>query len=173
MARDHNKSFVHEGTRYYPIDVAARIIQAPRTTLADWIKRQTLFAGQPLQVLYFEPANRYFISELSIQRAAQRFVKWPSLWNAGVVQLGPTDDKRGYIPLPKAAREIGISTHTMWLWATQGKAPDKNIPDVIKCPATEQYYIRESEVTRLKQFVPESGLRPGPRPGPRLKPTVN
>lgn len=158
------RSFMHEGVRYFPLSVAAPIIQVPRTTLVDWIKKGKLVAGQPLQVHFSKAAGRNFISEESIERAALRFVKWPSEQPAGVVHLG----EKGYVGLKQAARDIGISDHTMWLWAARQKAPVTL--DVIKCPVSEQYYLGHTEIPRLKKLIPKSGLRRGPRP--HLTPTV-
>jgi hypothetical protein len=165
------RSFMHEGVRYFPLSVATPIIQVPRTTLIDWIRKGKTVGDKPLQVHYSEAAARYFISEESIERAALRFVKWPSEQPAGIVHLGETANGRGYIGLKQAAREIGISDHTMWLWAARGKAPGHS-PDVIKCPVTEQYYIHQAEIGRLRKLVPDSGLRPGPRRKLDLKHSV-
>jgi hypothetical protein len=150
--------------RYVPLSSAAPIIQAPRSTLLEWIKKGTQFDGKPLDSTYLAPANRYFLSEDSIHRAANRFIKWPSKKPSGNVTIGETDDEHGYISLAKAAQNIGVDHRTMWLWATQGKAPSDDPPDVIKCPASDQYYIRESDVSRLKKLVPRSGLKRGRRP---------
>jgi hypothetical protein len=172
MIGNQKKSFVQDGVRYFPISVAAPIIQAPRTTIVDWIRKGVLFQGMPLQTFYLEAADRTFISEESIERAAFRFVKWPSLEPAGILHLGATADQRGYITLPQAAHEIGIGERTMWLWATQGKAPDGRQPDVIKCPAGDKFYIRQKDLHDLKSFVPKSGLRPGRRGPSNSIPTV-
>lgn len=161
---DYDKSFIQEGVRYFPLSVAAPAIQAPRSTLVHWINKKAKFDGQPLQTYYFAPANQLFISEDSIQRAANRFIKWPSKEPAGRLTIGETNDQSGYIGLTDAARTIGIDHHTMWRWATKGTAPTDKPLDVIKCPASDQYYIREKDVSLLKKLVPRAGLRAGRRP---------
>lgn len=160
---DFDKSFIHDGVRYFPLSVAAPVIQAPRSTLMHWINKKTKFDGRPLETYYFAPANQYFISEDAIKRATQRFVKWPSQEPAGKVTLGDTDDKSGYIGLTDAARTVGVDHHTMWRWATKGTAPTEKPLDVIKCPASDQFYIREKDVSVLKKHVPRSGLHAGRR----------
>lgn len=164
------KSFMHEGTRYFPLSAVAPIIQAPRSTVLDWIKKGTKFKGEPLQSYHFAPANRYYISEESVERAANRFIRWPSQQPAGSVTLGETKERTGYVGLAPAARTVGVDHRTMWLWATHGKAPTAEPLDVIKCPATEQFYIRESDVRALKSFAPRPGLRRGPHPRASAKP---
>jgi hypothetical protein len=163
----YKNSFVNDGVRYFSVASAAEAIQAPRSTILDWMNKQTKFDGAPLIGVYLPHVDRYFIAEESIYRAALRFVKWPSEEPAGYLKIGETTDGHGYITLPKAAHKIGVSPRTMWLWATaRGKAP---IPDplaVIKCPASDQFYILESDVWKLKEVVPRSGLRRGRRTQP-------
>jgi hypothetical protein len=79
------------------------------------------------------------------------------------VTLGETKDQSGYIGIAKAARTLGVDHHTMWLWTAHGTAPTPKALDVIKCTASDQFYIREKEVAGLKQLIPRSGLRPGRR----------
>ena len=95
MARK-NKSLVKEGVRYFPLSAAAPLAQTHRTNLLNWIKTKAQFSGRPLQSYYFAPANRFFISEESIQRVATRFIKWPSGQPAGSVTIGETDDQSGF-----------------------------------------------------------------------------
>lgn len=152
------------GLRYLPLAVAAPVVQAPASTILHWIKTDTNFGEKPLQSYYFSPANQYFVSEESIQRAANRFVKWPSQEAAGAVTLGPTKDKSGFLVLSEAQRILGVSKRTMYLWATQGKAPTEEQPDVIQCPTSQHFHIREKDVYALKKRIPRSGLTLGRRP---------
>src|SRR6185437_12299758 len=111
---EDGKSFIQDGVRYFPLSSAAPLAQAPRSTLLHWIKKGAKFDGQPLQTFYFAPANRYYISEDSIHRAANRFVKWPSQEPAGPVTLGETRDQSGYIGIGEAARTLGVDHRTIW-----------------------------------------------------------
>jgi hypothetical protein len=167
---EDGKSFIQDGVRYFPLSAAATAAQAPRSTLLEWIKKGTKFNGRPLQTYHFAPANRYFLSEESIIRAANRFIRWPSQQPAGPVTIGDTDDQHGYVGLTDAARSIGVDHRTVWLWATQGKAPTDEQPSVIKCPASDQYYIHERDVSRLKKLIPRAGLKRGRRPNASLHP---
>ncbi len=169
MVQHDDKSFVQDGVRWFPLSAAAPVIQAPRSTLMHWINKETKFDGRPLQTYYFAPANRYFISEESIDRAANRFIKWPSQEPAGPVTLGEQRDQSGYVGLTDAARTLGVDHHTMWRWTTKGTAPTDKPLDVIKCPASDQFYIRQRDVAALKKIVPRSGLHAGRRaqPGPQ------
>jgi hypothetical protein len=167
---DKAKSFTHAGERYYPLSIAAPVVQAPPSTLLDWIKKETKINGQPLRGYYFAPANRHFISEESIERAANRFIKWPSEEPAGAVTLGEKRDHTGYIHLAEAAREIGVHHHTLWRWTTKETKPTEQPLDVIKDPASDQLYIRQKDISALKKIVPRGGLRPGRRSPATLRP---
>lgn len=167
---DKAKSFTHDGVRYFPLSLAAPVVQAPASTLLDWIKKKTKFDGRPLQTYHFAPANQYLISAESIERAANRFVTVPAEEPARTVTLGETRDQSGYIGLTDAAEILGIGHHTIWRWATKGTAPTDEPLDVIKCPASDQLYIRQSDVTALKKLIPRGGLRAGRRPLPVLQP---
>jgi hypothetical protein len=160
---ESDRVFERDGVRYMPLSMAAPLAQAPPSTLLHWIKKQTKFEGRPLSSYHFAPANQYFLSEESVKRAADRFIDWRSQQPAGAVKIGHTDDQRGYIRLQEAADTIGVDHHTMWRWATKGTTPTESPLDVIKCPATDQFYIRESDVSELKKLVPRSGLRAGRR----------
>jgi HSP20 family molecular chaperone IbpA len=168
---EDGKSFVQNGVRYFPLSSAAPVVQAPPSTILHWIKKETNFAGRPLDSYYFAPANRYFLSEESIERAANRFIDWRSQEPAGPVTIGHTRDKSGYVRLQEAAQTLGVDHHTMWRWAAKGTAPTDKPLDVIKDPATDQFYIREAEVSKLKKLVPRSGLRAGRRKPPTPRPS--
>jgi hypothetical protein len=167
---DQAKSFIQDGVRYFPLSAAAPVVQAPAPSILHWIKSQTAFSGRPLQSFYFAPGNQYLISEESIERAASRFIKWPSEEPAGPVVLGEKSDQSGYIGLTEAAKTLGVDHHTIWRWTTKGTAPTDRPLDVIKDPASDQLYIRQKDLAALKQIVPRSGLRPGRRPQNVLEP---
>jgi hypothetical protein len=156
------KAITKGGNRYFPLSLAAPLAQAPETTLRDWITKKTRFAGRAIQT-HTSPTAGIYISEESVNRMANRFIKWPAQQPAGRVTIGETDDQSGYIGLTDAARMIGVERHTIWRWATKGTAPSDKALDVIKCPASEQFYISESDVESLKSVVPRTGLRRGPR----------
>jgi HSP20 family molecular chaperone IbpA len=156
------KAITKAGNRYFPLSLAAPLAQAPETTLRDWISKKTKFAGKTIQT-HTSPTAGIYISEESVARMANRFVKWPSQQPAGRVTLGETDNQSGYIGLTDAARMVGVERHTIWRWATKGTSPTEDALDVIKCPASEQFYISEKDVESLKSVVPRSGLRRGPR----------
>jgi hypothetical protein len=162
-----NGTLFRGGHAYRPLSAAATEARTHRTTLLNWIKNKTLFAGKPLESYHFTPANRYYVSEESIQRAANRYIKW---WNgkpagtAGPVIIGKTRDKTGYIGITKAAQTIGVDHHTMWLWTAHGTAPTDKPLEVIKDLASEQFYIREKDIAQLRKLIPRSGLKRGRRP---------
>ncbi len=163
MVEQDDKVLIKDGVRYRPLPLAAQLAQAPRQTVLNWIKNKTEFSGRPLQSYYLAPVDRYFVSEESIQRIANRFVKWPSQKPAGRVTLGETKDKSGFLTMSDAARIIGISPRTMWLWASQDKAPTSRPLDVVKCTTSDHFYILEKNVHELKKLVPKSGLQRGRR----------
>ena len=176
VAEEDDRIIRKRGIRYFPLSLAAEIGQVPRTTLVDWIKTKK-FAGLPLQTYNSPTANKIYLSEESVRRLANRFVKWDAEKKERAGPAGPvriakafakTRDQSGYIGLPKAAKAIGADYHTLWLWATQGKeAPANKSLDVIQDTASEQFYIRHKDVEELKPLVPKSGLRRGRRPQPR------
>lgn len=169
-----DRIIVKQGTRYLPVSLAADIAQVPRTTLIDWIKAEKKFAGRLLQTYNSPTVHKLFLSEESVQRLANRFVKWVKekpAGPAGAVKIAKTfaraQDQMAYIGLAKAAKAIGADYHTLWLWATQGKeAPANTSLDVIQDSASEQFYIRLKEVAELMPLIPKSGLRRGRRQRP-------
>lgn len=171
MQSEHEEPvFVRDGVRYRPLAAAASLAQAHRTTLLRWIKDETKVEGQPLQTYYFAPLDTYFISEPSIQRLANRFLKWPSEEPAGAVTLDETKDKSGFLGMSEAADIVGVSRRTMWLWVSQAKAPMVKPLDAIKDPISEHFYIREKDVYELKKFIPKRGLQRGRRSQLALQP---
>jgi hypothetical protein len=151
------------GVHYVPLSLAAQLAQAPRQTVLHWIKNKTKFAGHALESYDSPTAAKFYVSEESIQRMANRFVKWPSTLPAGPVTIGKTENRNGFLGLPDAARILRVSPRTMWLWATQGKAPSQEPLEVIKCTTSDHFYIRERDVFALKELVPRSGLQRGRR----------
>jgi hypothetical protein len=167
VVEQDGKILMRDGSRYFPLALAAQRAQTSAATLLNWIKKGTEFAGEPLQSYYFAPANQYFISEEAIQRAADRFMKWPSQEPARNVTLGETNDGSGYIAIGKVAEALRVTHTTVWNWIKHETAPIGRPLDVIKCTAPKSggtLYIRESDVADLKKSVPRSGLRPGRRP---------
>jgi hypothetical protein len=160
---EDDRVITKHGSRYLPVSLAAQQANVARTTLVDWIKAKAKFQGRALQTYHSPTMRKLYLSEESVQRVANRFVKWPSNEPAGPVALGETRDKSGYIGIAKAARSIGVDHHTMWLWTAHGTAPTDKSLDVIKCSASDQFYIREKDISQLKKLVPPSGLRRGPR----------
>jgi hypothetical protein len=144
--------------------LAAEHAQVPRTTLLNWIKAKKVFQGRELQTYNSATAHKLFLSEESVDRVANRFIRWPSQEPAGAVHIGETKDQTGYIGIAKAARSIGVDHHTMWLWTDPKKAPTDKPLDIIKCTASEQFYIRQKDVSALKTKIPRAGLRRGRRP---------
>lgn len=161
---DDDRILTRDGGRYYPLSLAADFAQVHRTTLVDWLKSKAKFDGRTLQAYNSPTAGKLYLTEESVQRLANRFIKWPSKEPAGPVTLGQTDDHTGYLGLPDAARTIGVDHHTIWLWATRGKAPTDKPPNVIKCTASDYFYIHEKDVFQLKTLIPRSGLQRGRRP---------
>jgi hypothetical protein len=158
-----------DGLRFIPLPLAAWLAHASETTLSSWIEKRNKFGSRSIKT-YTSPTQTLYVSEESLQRIAQRFVKWPSNEPAGPVSIGETDNQNGFIGVADAARILGVSGRTMWLWASQSKAPTDKPLDVIKCTTSDYYYIREKDLERLKALVPRSGLRRGPRPQSLLQP---
>ncbi|MFZ0230683.1 MAG: hypothetical protein WAL41_27920 [Mycobacterium sp.] len=164
-----DRMITKEGVRYIPRPLAAWLAHASETTLSSWIEKGAKFGGRSIKT-YTSQTQTLYVSEESLHRMAQRFVKWPSNKPAGPVSIGETDHNNGFIGTADAARIIGVSTRTMWLWASQSKAPTDKPLDVIKCTTSEHFYIREKDVLQLKEVVPRSGLRRGRRPYHSMQP---
>lgn len=161
---EDDRIITKQGNRYFPISLAAEFAQVPRTTLLNWIKAKVEFQGRRLETYNSPTARKAYLTEESVQRLADRFVKWPSNAPAGQVVIGETDDQSGYIGIAKAARALGVAHHTIWLWVKQRKAPTGRPLDIIKCSASKQFYIREKEVSEIKKLFPPSGIPRGRRP---------
>lgn len=163
VARD-KRIITKEGTNYVPLFLAAWMAQTSEQTLRNWIDKGVKFNRRPIQT-YISPAtSEIYISEPSLRSVAERFVKWPSKEPAGAVTLGETEDQTGFLGLPDAARMVGKSKRTMWLWATQGKAPTAKPLDVIQCTVSDHFYIRQKDIAHLQTLERPTGLKPGPKP---------
>lgn len=160
---EDDRIITKQGTRYFPIPLAANLAQSPRSTLVNWIRAKVEVQGRPLQIYNSPTARKTYLAEESVQRLANRFIRWPSAKPAGPVTIGKTQNLSGYIGISKAARVLGVDPHTMWLWTAQGKAPTDKPLDVIKCAVTDLLYVSEKDVNSLKSFIPKSGLSPGRR----------
>jgi hypothetical protein len=165
------KTLIKGETRYFPLSFAAPLAQAPESTIRYWITQDTKFEGKLIKA-HTSPANGLYVSEDSVRRMARRFVRYLNgkpAGPAGPVIVGETDDQRGYIGLTDAARTLGVERHTIWRWAMKGTAPEGRTLDIIKDPASDQFYISEKDVSALSQYVPRTGLSRGPRPQPVLQ----
>ena len=159
-----------DGARYFPLTLAAWAARASESAITKWIEKRTRFEGKTIKTHVSPTTNGVYVSEESVQRIANRFVKWPSGQPAGPIALGETDDRSGYLAMPDASRIVGVSSRTMWLWASQGKAPTEKPLDIIKCTTSDFFYIREKDAYELKSLVPRSGLQRGRRPHMALEP---
>ena len=148
---------------YVPFAVAAAAAQTTEKSLRDWIKKKIKFDGRAILTHRLRDTGKLYVSEESIARIANRFVKWPSREPAGAVTIGEGENQSGFLPISEAAGILGISGRTMWLWTTQGKAPTDKPLDVIKCTTSEYFYVREKDVRELKALIPRSGLQRGRR----------
>jgi len=168
---DDDRILLKDGTRYYPMSLAASLAQVPRTTLLNWITNRIEFQGRELQTYSSATARKSYLAEESVRRVANRFTNWKSGKPAGSVHIGETEDGTGYIGIAKAARALGVDHHTVWLWITQESAPTGKLLDVIKCSASEQLYIREKDVSDIRRLIPKAGLRRGRRPRLAFQPS--
>ena len=156
--------YISGSIAYVPFAVAAAAAQTTEKSLRDWIKKKIKFDGRPILTHRLRSTGKLYVSEESIARVANRFIKWPSREPAGAVTIGEAENQSGFLPISEAAGILGISGRTMWLWTTQGKAPTDKPLDVIKCTTSEYFYVREKDVNALKALIPRSGLQRGRRP---------
>lgn len=154
-----------KGVRYVPLSKAVWQAYTDQSTLRSWMNKRIKFGRRTIQTYTSPISGLLYISEESVQTVAQRFVKWPSNEPAGPITLGETDDQSGFIPLPDAARIVGVSRQAMWLWADQAHAPAMRRPlDVIKCPISDHLYVRQKDASELKKLlsqVSDAKRRPG------------
>ena len=151
------------GIRYYPLSLAATVTQASESALRKWLENRIKFAGRAIKP-HVSLTGDLYVSEESVERISNRFVRWPSNRPALSVTLGETDDQSGYLGLIDVSKLLHIGHHTIWLWVTQNKAPLDKPLDVVKCTVSDYFYIRERDVAALKASIPPSGLRRGRRP---------
>jgi predicted DNA-binding protein (UPF0251 family) len=172
MAAEGELILMQNGVSYRPLLVAAQRVQASRRTVHEWVKNKTKFAGRELKTV--ERSNSCFIADESIERMANRFVKWHKgkpAGPAGAVTIGATEDRSGYLSTIEAARVLGVSSRTPWVWANEdGKAPTGKQLDVVKCTTSKRYYIHERDVYEIKNQLPKTGLSRGRRPTKTLTP---
>jgi HSP20 family molecular chaperone IbpA len=142
-------TITRSGVRYVPLSYAAWASQVPRSTLFDWIKKDAKFAGKPIKTYISPITAEMYISEQSVHRMAERFIKWPSKHPAGFITLGETDDLSGFLGLPDAAKLLGVASRTMWVWARQGSTSAGKALDVVKCTASDHFYVRHKEIAEL------------------------
>jgi hypothetical protein len=150
--------------RYFPLPLAAWAARASEASISKWVRNRTKFDGRAIKVHVGPLTGGLYVSETSIGRMANRFVKWPSKEPAGTVTLGETNALTGFLAMSEAGQLLGVSKRTAWLWASQGKAPSQEPLDVIQCKTSGYFYIRERDVLRLKALVPRTGLQRGRRP---------
>lgn len=150
-----------KGTEYIPVTLAAWLAQTSEGTLRRWIGNGETFGGHVLHT-YISPLKELYLSDRSVRRVAQRFIKWPSKKPASQVTLGELDDQSGYIGIPDAANMLGISRITLLLWAQKGETPWGKDIDVVKCPISEHLYLRQTDIEGLKDQI-KTGLRRGPK----------
>jgi hypothetical protein len=170
MAGQDDRIITKDGVRYYPVSLAAQVVQAPRQTLLNWIKNNMLFDGEPLQTYDSPTAGKLFVNEESLKRVSNRFVRWPSNEPAGNVTIGHTPDQSGFLGMSAAAKIVGVTPRTMWVWVSQGAAPIEKPLDVIRCKTSNYFYVREKDISLIKSLIPPSGLHRGRRTQPTPQP---
>ena len=160
-----HQAYVHDGIRFFPVPVAARVGNATPSSIFNWIAKRTEFDGQPLDLMHFKPPiNKWYLSEASIKRIANRFIKWPSEDLAYDVTIGKTPERTGYLTMSDAAAIIGASRNTVRQWCQQRTAPTDKQLDVIKCKVSGYVYIHQQDAELLAEIIARNGLQRGPRP---------
>jgi hypothetical protein len=116
-----------------------------------WIKNAVAFNGAPLRCYVSPLTGELYMSEPSVEQLEKRFIKWPSKEPAGPVTIGETRDASGYLVLSDAAKLIGVSSLTLWGWASKDKAPTniREPLDLVKCSLSDQFYLREKQAREL------------------------
>jgi hypothetical protein len=149
-----------KGTRYLPIFFAVWAAQASDRTIRHWIDKSVSFNGKAIQSYTSPRTGELYLSEDSVKQLETRFVKWPSKKPAGRIVIGETKEHDGFFQLPAAAKIVGVSPGAMWTWANRGEVP--SIPrslDVVKCPISNQLYIREKDALDLAETRRSVGLK--------------
>ena len=164
IAQMQDKAIITRGgVRFFPLQLAAWVAQVNESTIRSWIEEKVKFEKRTIET-HSSITKAIYVSEDSVRRMSMRFVKWPSGNPVEDVRIGETDDRSGYIGTGDAARIVGVSNRTMWLWASQGKAPIQAPLNVIKCVTSEHFYVLEKDVFELSSLVPRSGIQRGRRP---------
>jgi hypothetical protein len=146
------RNIVADGVRYMPIQLAACVAQTSDATLRRWIEKAVSFDGKAIASHVSEVTRQLYVSEESVKRLENRFLKWPAKKPAGAVTIGETADKTGYIPVPDVARLVGVSTVSVWGWANKGEVTTSHQHlDVIRCPISDQLYLRERDAFELAE----------------------
>lgn len=161
---------VQNGVQYMPLSDAARLAGVQRETLLSWMKNEVKFDGEPIDAVYFKPTGNHFVSMKSVERIANRFIRWPSKEPAGIVIIGETDDQTGYLPTSDAARIIRMADPTLRAWVRLNKTPLDKPLNVIKCTTSGYFYIHHKDVLRLAKHVKEHGVPRGPRRQKSIEP---
>jgi hypothetical protein len=151
-----------DGVRYVPITLAAWVVQTSDRTLRRWIEKAVTFNNKAIQS-YISPVTlELYLSQESVEDLERRFVKWPSQELAGPVTIGESTDRRGFLALPDVARLVGVSAPMMWEWANKGQIPSiRKSLDVIKCPISDQLYLREDDALEVAKIRRSGGLKRG------------
>jgi hypothetical protein len=150
------------GIAYMPIPLAAWFAQVSESTVGRWVSDQVEFGGNTIQT-YTSVSGELYISEESVRRMAERFIMWPSKTAAHEVILGECHDGGGYLALPACAELLGVSRATLFLWAKQGETPWGQQLTVVKCPISDHFYIRETDLDKLRSVI-QAGLKRGRKP---------
>jgi len=121
---------------------------------------------KPIQT-YVSPGKELYLAAESVDRIAKRFVRWPSNAPAGRPIIGLCDDRMGFLPLQQAADLVRISKQTMWNWSNKGKGPSGASLSVIKCPISDQLYVRHHDLQPLEAEISDTDTaEPRRRPLP-------
>lgn len=160
MAEDDDRIITKQGTRYFPLGLAAEYTHVSRQTLNNWITAKAEIQGQPLNAYYSTSLGQWFLAEESVNRVPNRFVFWPSENPAYGAQIG----EGHYLTISQTARILRVTPQTIHNWIKLETTPQDIQLRVIKCTASGMFYVNSQDVDELKKLVPRSGLRPGRRP---------
>jgi hypothetical protein len=137
------------GELYVPVMLAAWQGQTSPSTIRRWVENRVVIAGKAIRT-YVSPGKELYLAAESVDRIAKRFVRWPSNTPAGRPVVGLCDDRMGFLPLQEAADLLGTSKQTLWNWANKGKAASGGLLEVIKCPISDQLYVRHRDIQPLQ-----------------------
>lgn len=140
------------GESYVPVMLAAWQGQTSLSTIRRWVENRVVIAGNPMRT-YVSPGKELYLAAESVDRIAKRFVRWPSNTPAGRQIIGLCDDRMGFLPLQEAADLLGTSKQTLWNWANKGKTVSGGSLEVIKCPISDQLYVRHRDIQPLQNDI--------------------